>query len=122
MTTKMPYKPNNYTLHPMSMSVLGVTLAQHTRSIHKLMRDIFNATMFRFADGMPLVWFSKMVMKQCYRCCHLLLGVAAMAAEKCVNIFLLGGNPGVADHAADQLMRGKFRSKDCGDILSAFWF
>jgi len=23
MTTKMPYKPNDYTLHPMSMSVLG---------------------------------------------------------------------------------------------------
>jgi len=24
MTTEMPYKPNNYTLHPMSMSVLGL--------------------------------------------------------------------------------------------------
>jgi len=24
MTTEMPYKPNDYTLHPMSMSVLGV--------------------------------------------------------------------------------------------------
>jgi len=26
MTTETPYKPNDYTLHPMSMSVLGVKL------------------------------------------------------------------------------------------------
>jgi len=25
MTTEMPYKPNDYTLHPMSMSVLGIS-------------------------------------------------------------------------------------------------
>jgi len=27
MTTEMPYKPNDYTLHPMSMSVLGLQVA-----------------------------------------------------------------------------------------------
>jgi len=26
MTTEMPYKPNDYTLHPKSMSVLGFNL------------------------------------------------------------------------------------------------
>jgi len=92
----------------------------------KLMRDIFNAAMFRFADGMPLVWFSKMVMKQSLpgrvTGAGLLPGVAARAAEKGVKIFLLGGNPGVADHAADQLMRKNPKLKIAGTYCPPFGF
>jgi len=30
MTTEMTYKPNDYTLHPMSMSVLGLIICAHS--------------------------------------------------------------------------------------------
>jgi len=75
----------------------------------KLMRDVFHAAMFRFADGMPLVWFSRLFMASSLpgrvTGADLLPAVATQAAYKGVKLFLCGGNPGVASLAAEKLIQ-----------------
>jgi len=73
----------------------------------KEMRQLFEHAMFSFADGMPLVWFSKLFMQsplpERVTGADLLPSVAHMAADRGVKLFFLGGNPGVAEQAATAL-------------------
>jgi len=91
-----------------------------------LMKEIFHAAKYRFADGMPLVWFSKMFMHpsltERVTGADLLPAVAALAAEKKVKIFLLGGNPGVAIMAADQLTKKNPELEVAGVYCPPFGF
>lgn len=73
----------------------------------KKMEQVFKTAMFRFADGMPLVWFSRIAcpsgLPERVTGADLLFAVAEQASCKNLSIFLLGGLPGVADKAADRL-------------------
>lgn len=70
------------------------------------MRRIFNQALFRFADGMPLVWFSRLVGKP-LPCrvtgADLLPNVARLAAATNLKIFFLGGQPLAAEKASQIL-------------------
>lgn len=71
------------------------------------MFEIYRNAMFCFADGMPLVWFSR-----CFRGkglprrvtgADLLPEVARLAAHHGLKLFFLGGLPGVAEQASIRL-------------------
>lgn len=71
-------------------------------------RDAVNEADLAVADGMPLVWLSRLLGA---RLPGRITGVdivergAALAAARGYSIFLLGGAPGVADAAAAELVR-----------------
>jgi N-acetylglucosaminyldiphosphoundecaprenol N-acetyl-beta-D-mannosaminyltransferase len=73
------------------------------------MYELYRRALFRFADGMPLVWFSK-----CFRGgglpervtgADLLPEISRIAAIKGLKLYFLGGMPGVAEKAALKLKR-----------------
>jgi N-acetylglucosaminyldiphosphoundecaprenol N-acetyl-beta-D-mannosaminyltransferase len=60
------------------------------------------------ADGMPLVWASKLLgigLRERVTGADLVPRIASMAAEEGYRLFLLGAAPGVAAKAAEQLVR-----------------
>jgi len=69
----------------------------------KDMRAIYQKSGFCFADGMPLVWLSKLLKKplpERVTGADLLPAIAERAAKVDVRLFLLGGQEGVAKYAA----------------------
>lgn len=71
------------------------------------MREIFQQALFRFADGMPLVWLSRLLFKnplpERVTGSDLFPAVCQAAGQKQLAVFFLGGNPGVAESAAYKL-------------------
>ena len=60
------------------------------------------------ADGMPLIWASRLrgkpLLPERVAGSTLVLRLCAAAADRNIQIFLLGGDPGVADRAASELV------------------
>lgn len=75
----------------------------------KQMKEIFQKAMFRFADGMPLVWFSRLVHPFGLPCrvtgADLLFSVAEHASNQGASLFLLGGQPDAARLGAENLVK-----------------
>jgi len=73
------------------------------------MKALYQKAAFRFADGSPLVWFSKLCTKsplpERVTGADLLPSIASSAAKKCLKLFFLGGNEGVAAKAAEMLQK-----------------
>jgi N-acetylglucosaminyldiphosphoundecaprenol N-acetyl-beta-D-mannosaminyltransferase len=71
------------------------------------MRQIYQEALFRYADGMPLVWLSKLVsarpLPERVTGSDLIISVCEKAAGSGLNIYFMGGNPGVAEKAAHKL-------------------
>lgn len=69
-------------------------------------RDLYSKATLFVADGMPLVWASRLQgtpLPQRVAGSNLILSLSAQAANRCKSIFLLGGNPGTAEAAAFEL-------------------
>lgn len=68
---------------------------------------IYEDALFRFADGMPLVWLSKIINKKTLpervTGADLLPSVCSLAAQHGKRVYLLGGNQGIAVQAAMSL-------------------
>jgi N-acetylglucosaminyldiphosphoundecaprenol N-acetyl-beta-D-mannosaminyltransferase len=73
------------------------------------MFELYRRAMFRFADGMPLVWFSKCLregsLPERVTGADLLPEIARIAALRGFKLYFLGGLPGVAEKAAFKLKR-----------------
>lgn len=72
------------------------------------LRRAFTSTDLLVADGVPLVWASRIQgrgLPQRITGSDMLWGVTAEAARREVLVFLAGGRPGVARRAADELER-----------------
>lgn len=71
-------------------------------------RMVANADLV-IADGMPLIWASKLrgkpVLPERVAGSTLVLRLCAAAARRNIHIFLLGGDPGVAERAASALLQ-----------------
>ena len=68
--------------------------------------EAFDATELLVADGMPLVWASRLEgapLPQRVTGSDILYGTAAIAAELGRRVFLAGGRPGVAQRAGERL-------------------
>lgn len=71
------------------------------------LREMYERASLVLADGMPLVWASRMqntALPQRVPGSALILTLSAAAAKKNLSIFLLGGNPGAAEGAARELV------------------
>jgi N-acetylglucosaminyldiphosphoundecaprenol N-acetyl-beta-D-mannosaminyltransferase len=77
----------------------------------KEMKKIYQHSLYVFADGMPLVWMSRLIsgrskgLPERVTGADLLPQVCAMASQSELGIYFLGGNPGVADEAAQNLSK-----------------
>ncbi|MBA2350251.1 MAG: WecB/TagA/CpsF family glycosyltransferase [Burkholderiales bacterium] len=71
------------------------------------MRSIYQKAAFVFADGMPVIWLSRLTSRSGLPMrvtgADLLPAVCAVAAKAGVSLFFMGGQPGVADRAAQNL-------------------
>jgi N-acetylglucosaminyldiphosphoundecaprenol N-acetyl-beta-D-mannosaminyltransferase len=71
------------------------------------MRHVFESARYRYADGMPLVWLSRLRYRnglpERVTGADLLFSVSEGAACMSASIFLLGAQPGVAAIAAEKL-------------------
>jgi N-acetylglucosaminyldiphosphoundecaprenol N-acetyl-beta-D-mannosaminyltransferase len=71
------------------------------------MLEVFQQALFRFADGMPLVWLSRLLFKnplpERVTGSDLFPAVCQAAGREKLTVFFLGGNPGVAESAATKL-------------------
>lgn len=71
------------------------------------MRRIFRCATYRFVDGMPLVWLSRLLVKPGLVArvtgSDLLVSIAEAASRDGTKLYFLGGLPGVADRAAMRL-------------------
>lgn len=68
--------------------------------------DIINGADLAVTDGMPLIWLSRLLkapVPQRITGCDLIYSFSRLAAEKGYSIFILGGQPGVAEEAARRL-------------------
>lgn len=91
------------------------------------MKKIFQNALFRFADGMPLVWFSRLVyspgLPGRVTGADLLFAVAEQSSRTDVSIFLLGGGqPDSAKLAAENLLRRYQGLKLAGYYCPQFGF
>ncbi len=69
-------------------------------------RRMYDLSTLRLADGMPLVWASKVrgtPLPERVAGSDLIFALAAKAAERGASLFLLGGNPGAAEQTASVL-------------------
>jgi len=85
---------------PVNLDVLRLAASDH-----KLHSTIQSASVV-IADGMPLVWlsrFSQTPLPERLPGCELVLSLCRLAHEKGYKIFILGGAPGVAEQAKQQL-------------------
>ena len=70
-------------------------------------RRLYDQTTLRLADGMPLVWASKLrrtPLPERVAGSDLIFLLVAKAAAQGASIFLLGGNPGAAEKSAELLL------------------
>ncbi len=71
------------------------------------MRRIYQEALFRFADGMPIVWLSRFVnanpLPERVAGSDLLIELCKKSAGTGLNLYFMGGNPGIADLAAHKL-------------------
>jgi len=70
------------------------------------MKHVFRQAQFCVADGMPIIWFSRIIgnpLPERVTGADLLPEIAAQASINGVPIFLLGGMPGVASLAGEKL-------------------
>jgi N-acetylglucosaminyldiphosphoundecaprenol N-acetyl-beta-D-mannosaminyltransferase len=71
------------------------------------MREVFEAARYRYADGMPLVWLSRIGvppgLPERVTGADLLFALSEGAARRGASIYLLGAMPGVAEKAAARL-------------------
>ena len=69
-------------------------------------RELILAASYRVADGLPIVWASRLAgtpLPERVPGSDLVLSMPAAAAGAGLSVFLLGGNPGVAGSAARRL-------------------
>lgn len=72
------------------------------------MRRIYGEALFRYADGMPIVWLSRIKknpLPERVAGSDLLIALCKQAAGTGLNLYFLGGNPGIADKAAVELRK-----------------
>ncbi len=72
------------------------------------LREMYQQADLVVADGMPLVWASRLQktpLPERIAGSSLIFSLSAAAAASGLNLFLLGGNPGAADGAAEELRR-----------------
>jgi len=90
------------------------------------MKALYQSAMFRFADGMPLIWFSKLFMKpslpERVTGADLLPAIASLADKKGMKLFFLGGNEGVAALAAKELQKSNPSLQIAGTYCPPFGF
>ena len=71
------------------------------------MRRIYEKALFRYADGMPIVWLSQFVKRsplpERVAGSDLLIALCKKSAGTGLNLYFLGGNPGIAEKAAHKL-------------------
>ncbi len=68
--------------------------------------EIINGADLAVTDGMPLIWLTRLLktpVPQRITGCDLIYSFSRLAAEKGYSIFILGGQPGVAEEAARRL-------------------
>ncbi|NTW83585.1 MAG: WecB/TagA/CpsF family glycosyltransferase [Chlorobiaceae bacterium] len=83
------------------------------------MRRIYQQALFSYADGMPIVWLSRIKKNPLpERVCgsDLLIALCEKSAGTGLNSYFLGGNPGIADQAA-----GKLRARFPGLNIVGTW-
>lgn len=73
------------------------------------MRAVFGSALFVYADGMPLVWLSRLVYGRAgfperVAGADLLPAVCAAAAATTLRVYFLGGAPGVAEKIRDKML------------------
>lgn len=69
-------------------------------------RSVVDGALMRFADGMPIVWVSRLLrapLPERVTGADLLPAIVSLAAQRETRIFFLGGLPGVAEKAKDIL-------------------
>jgi N-acetylglucosaminyldiphosphoundecaprenol N-acetyl-beta-D-mannosaminyltransferase len=79
-----------------------IMTAQH----HHEFRKVLNSTSLSFADGIGVVWASRILghpIGERVPGVEVVDGLAAIAAERGLRVFLLGGAPGIAEEAAQRL-------------------
>ncbi len=85
------------------------------------MKRIYDHALFRYADGMPIVWLSKIVkgesLPERVTGADLLIAICEKASKTDLKIYFLGGNPGIAEQAATRLI-SKFPSLKISGIYS----
>lgn len=89
------------------------------------MRCVFQSAKFCFADGMPVVWMSKLLKKalpERVTGADLLPAIAGRASEVGVRLFLLGGQEGVAKAAAYKLQEKHPNLQIVGTYCPPFGF
>ncbi|MBI1372726.1 MAG: WecB/TagA/CpsF family glycosyltransferase [Phycisphaera sp.] len=82
-------------------------MLRRVRRVDEL-RELIGAATLRVADGMPLVWASRLQRTPLpgrVAGSNLVDTLSGAAAERERSVFLLGGNPGTADAAAAELRR-----------------
>ena len=88
-------------------------------------RELILNTTLRVADGLPIVWASRIAGTQLPERVpgsDLVLTLPEAAAAAGLSVFLLGGNPGVADAAAARLETMYPRLGDVGSYCPPFGF
>jgi len=73
---------------------------------HRQLKEVNNRAAFIVADGMPMVWYSRLIgrgLPQRVAGADLIFMLSRRAAQQGHSLFLLGGGPGVAEQAADTL-------------------
>ncbi len=80
-------------------------LGRHTRD--PFCRELYHRATLHVADGMPLIWASRLQgtpLPERVTGSNLIWTLSAAAAKNKRNVFLLGGEPGTANEAADVLI------------------
>ena len=88
-------------------------------------RKIFDTAGLLTVDGQPVMWIAKILhtpIKEKITGPDLMLASCKMAAEKGYSVFLLGGAPGVADKAVENLKRDYPSLKVAGVYSPPFGF
>jgi N-acetylglucosaminyldiphosphoundecaprenol N-acetyl-beta-D-mannosaminyltransferase len=87
--------------------------------------QLCEGTTLRTADGMPLVWASRLQrtpLPERVAGSDMIVTLSARAESESLSIFLLGGNPGVADEAAAVLRQRHPRLSIVGTACPPFGF
>ena len=85
-------------------------------------REAFGEAELVVADGMPLIWASRLQrtpLPERVAGSDLIWSLSEAAAERGRSVFLLGGNPGAAERAADVLQERAARPRRGGRRLPA---
>jgi N-acetylglucosaminyldiphosphoundecaprenol N-acetyl-beta-D-mannosaminyltransferase len=89
------------------------------------LRPMYEAASLVVADGMPLVWASRIQrtpLPERVAGSSMILTLSAAAAKAGLTVFLLGGNPGAAERAAEELARREPGLKVAGIHCPPFGF